>query len=110
MSANYENELIALRTGKNPPERSGECWAKDELEQLKLLYYSGAGFSEIALKLKRTEVAVFQQATKIGLLSQQCKPRKRTPKQSGDTACLCPGCTMTNCPNYGKECPCAGEL
>ena len=49
MSANYENELIALRTGKNPPERSGECWTKDELEQLKLLYYSGAGFSEIAL-------------------------------------------------------------
>ena len=49
MSTNYENELIALRTGKNPPERSGECWTKDELEQLKLLYYSGAGFSEIAL-------------------------------------------------------------
>ena len=110
MSANYENELIALRTGKNPPERSGECWTKDELEQLKLLYYSGAGFSEIALKLKRTEVAVFQQASKIGILSQQCKPRNRVPKQQSHTACLCPDCAMADCPNCGKECLYAGEL
>ena len=98
MSTNYENELIALRTGKNPPE------------QLKLLYYSGAGFSEIALKLKRTEVAVFQQASKIGILSQQCKPRNRVPKQQSHTACLCPDCAMADCPNCGKECLYAGEL
>lgn len=110
MPTNYENELIALRTGKNPPERSGECWTKEELERLKLLYYSGTGFSEIVLELKRTEIAVFQQAVKMGLLSQQCKPRKRIPKQPSDNVCLCPGCTVTNCPNCGKECSYAGEL
>ena len=110
MSANYEDELIALRTGKTPPQRSGECWSQEELVQLSRLYYSGAGFSEIALKLKRTEVAVFQQASKIGILSQQCKPRNRIPKQQRHTACLCPDCTIVDCPNCGKECPYAGEL
>ena len=39
MSTNYENELIALRTGKNPPERSGECWTKDELLQLHVQHF-----------------------------------------------------------------------
>ena len=73
--------LIALRTGEMPAERSGEYWSEEELQLLKRLYCEdGIDISDITLQLGRSELAVCQQLTKLGLLSPQGKPRARKKK------------------------------
>lgn len=36
-----EDQLIALRTGAKPAERSGEYWSKADIQLSKQLYYGG---------------------------------------------------------------------
>lgn len=45
----HNKELIALRTGERPPQRSGEYWTEDEVRQLTIMFESGMGISEIAI-------------------------------------------------------------
>ena len=111
---NGNKDLIALRTGQKPAQRSGEYWSKEELQQIENLYEEGVGMSDIALRFDRTEVAVFQQLGKMGLLSRQCRPRAH--KKKGEVklelpgGCHCPHCNVTECQNCGKECPYAGTV
>lgn len=104
-----EDQLIALRTGAKPAERSGEYWSKADIQLLKQLYYGGIGLSEIALQLGRSEVAVCQQLMKMGLLSAQGKPRIRRPKEPRPQ-CFCPVCLVNDCENCGRECSHAGTV
>lgn len=106
--SSYQEELIALRSGKKLPERSGDYWSADDLNTLEGLYWDGVSISEIALRMGRNEVATYQQLAKMGLLSSQCKPRNREKKKSR-AECLCPVCGVTHCQNCGKECPDAGR-
>lgn len=102
-----QNELIALRTGAKPAERSGEYWSKEDSALLGQLYAEGVGISEIALQLGRTEGAVCQQLIKMGLLTPQGRHRTRK-KEADETTelpcgCLCPHCSVKACQNCGKE-------
>ena len=74
---NYRKELRSLRTGKRPPQRSGEYWTGDEVQKLTTMFEEGIGISAIAVELDRTEVAIYQQLEKKGFLANQCKPRNR---------------------------------
>lgn len=105
------DDLIALRTGRKVPQRSGDYWSPEEQEKLKRCFLEdGAGLSEMALEFERTEIAIYQQLDKAGLLAQQCKSRNRRPKNSEKPRCSCPTCTVTSCQNCGKECPNAGGI
>ena len=94
--------LIALRTGEMPAERSGEYWSEEELQD-------GIDISDITLELGRSELAVCQQLTKLGLLSPQGKSRARKKKPL-TAQCLCPLCQVSDCAHCGKECPHAGTV
>ena len=103
---NENKDLIALRTRQKPAQRSGEYWSKEELQQIEDLYEEGVGMSDIALRFDRTEVAVFQQLGKMGLLSRQCRPRAHKQEKSElAEGCHCPTCKVKGCQNCGKECP-----
>lgn len=104
------DRLIALRTGKTVPQHSGDHWSPKELDEIKYCFLNGDGISEMAIKFGRTEIAIYQQLDKAGLLAQQCKPRNRRPKDPGKPQCLCPACSVTTCQNCGKECPYAGGI
>lgn len=111
---NHREALIALRTGQKPAQRSGEYWSKEEFRQIENLYDEGVSISDIALRFDRTEVAVFQQLGKMGLLSRQCRPRihkkKGEEKPEIPEECLCLYCTVKDCPNCRKECSHAGTV
>ena len=110
MTMNH-NDLIALRTGKKVPRRSGDYWPPEEQEKLRHCFLEdGDGLSEMALKFERSEIAIYQQLEKAGLLVQQCKPRNRRPKSPEEPRCFCPTCAVTACQNCGKECPNAGSI
>lgn len=104
-----QRQLIALRTGEAPAEHSGEYWSKEDSALLGQLYAEGVGISEIALRLGRSEMAVCQQLIKMNLFSSQGKPRNRK-KKGLMPECYCSICQVTNCANYGKECPHAGTI
>lgn len=104
-------DLVALRTGKKPAQRSGEYWSKEELQRIEDLYEEGVGMSDIALQFDRTEVAVFQQLGKMGLLSRQCRPcAHKQEKSELAGGCHCPTCQVKDCQNCGKEHPYAGTV
>lgn len=96
---NQRELLMAIRSGDLPSERSKEYWSDHEREELKRLYESGVGISEIALLLQRSENAVVQQLVAMGLLTPPGKQRAKTPKPP---KCHCPGDRISECPYYGK--------
>ena len=99
------NELIALRTGQKLPQRSGEYWDEKELEKLLSFFVEGYGISELAVLFGRTEIAIYQQLGRLGLLAPQCRPRSRRTKSVDIPQCSCPTCAVTDCKNCGKEGP-----
>lgn len=107
---NHRKALIALRSGECPPQRSGEYWSEDDLQKLTIMFESGDGISEIAIRLGRTEVAIYQQLEKKGYLSSQCKPRNRQKKERVIEDCLCPFCGNHSCVHCGKDCSHAGNV
>lgn len=104
-----QSQLIALRTGAKPAERSGEYWSKEDSQLLERLYTAGVGISEIALRLRRGEMAVCQQLIKTNLLSAQGKHRNRR-KKNLIPQCYCSICQVKDCVNNGKECTYAGTV
>jgi len=109
METNQE-ALAALRRGKAPPERSRDYWSKEDIETLTRSFWAYYGISQIALEMGRSEIAVFQKLLKMGLFDQQSSgPRPKRPKPE-NCGCLCPACSETDCPNYGKEQGNAGRI
>ena len=106
----HRKELRALRNGNRPPQRSGEYWTEDEVQQLTIMFEEGIGISEIAIELDRTEVAIYQQIDKKGFWAAQCKPRNRGKKERITADCLCPFCGNNTCKNCGKDCSHAGNV
>lgn len=107
---NHRKELLALRNGEQPPQRSGEFWTEDEVRQLTVMFESGTGISEIAIQLERSEISVYQQLEKRGFLSAQSKSRNRNKKERPIPGCLCPFCGNDSCKNCGKDCSHAGNV
>ena len=106
----HRKELIALRTGEKRPQRSGEYWTEEEQRSLQEMFEDGVDLSEIALRLGRNEIAIYQQLAKNGMLSQQCKSRTRRAKRQEGPSCLCSVCGVMSCTNCGKECSHAGNI
>ena len=80
-------------------EREGDFWTQEEREKLTRLFDSGAGLTDIAIQLQRTEPAVYQQAEKLDLYRRKEKPaRHRNDVLS--SSCLCDRCRLdvTSCP------------
>ena len=63
-----DNETVrSLRTRISRPERDNEYWTEEERQQLEEAFYAGEGITEIALRHKRSELAVVQQIEKMDL-------------------------------------------
>lgn len=110
MNAKQKKQLMELRTGKALPECSGNYWPDDLVHALDQDFsIEQFGISELALKYKRTEVAIYQQLQKRGLLKEQCQAnaRSRSPRCS---ECLCRKCFIMDCPNRREEYADAGRI
>ena len=98
-----QEALKALRSGKVQAEHAGNYWSKEDREQLCQLFHEDVGISLIAVRMGRTERAVFNQLDKAGLFDPQSKPRGRRAGNSVEQ-CLCPDCKVTTCQNRRKGC------
>lgn len=97
MKDKYKKEAIKnMRKTPYAQDRDRDCWTDDERNQLKKMFNAGEDLSEIALVLQRTELAICQQASVMGLYV-----RKRRPKaeQTG-CKCLCEKCSANK-----NDCP-----
>lgn len=61
MANNLQQSLRELRSHRKLPEREGEYWSDEEREDLSRKFNEGAGISEIAVALHRSEPAIMQQ-------------------------------------------------
>jgi len=68
----------------------GDFWSDDDNDRLRFLFNTGYGITEIALRLERSEPAVYQQIQKMALYERQRSAyrRKNTPRGG----CSCPNC------------------
>ena len=100
----YES-VRSLRNHKDQLEREGDYWSDEDRERLKDMFEDGVGITEIAIRLQRTEPAVFQQIEKLDLYRRKDRPRRR--RSLGKTcSCYCSICEVDprNCPhNPNKE-------
>lgn len=79
----------------------GAYWTDQEKDNLAKMFDCGAGISEIAVTLQRTEPAVFQQIEKMDLYQRKENPRRQRCFTK-EPACLCEDCQLapTLCPRY----------
>ena len=83
-----DNETVrSLRTRISRPERDNEYWTEEERQQLEEAFYAGEGITEIALRHKRSELAVVQQIEKMDLYERKVYPRRKKSEKS--PVCLC---------------------
>ena len=83
-------ELLDLRMGRKRPAHSGDSWSKEELQQLKDLFFEGVGISKLATMLGRTELAVVQKLKEMGAFEQQSRLRGPNRKPVLEVRCSCP--------------------
>ena len=87
-----ENEqIIAIRQQLVSNERHRVYWTEYEKQQLREMFASGIGITQMALLLQRSEMAIVNQLNALGLF-KKCRAPKKTKKE-----CLCPQCS-----HYGK--------
>ena len=97
MQDKYKKEAIKnMRKTPYAQDRDRDIWTEDERNQLKKMFNAGEDLSEIALVLQRTELAICQQASVMGLYV-----RKRRPKaEQAGCKCLCEKCSANK-----NDCP-----
>ena len=88
-----ELEMEMTRKMRSRTEKlghDGDFWSDDDKDRLKFLFNTGYGITEIALRLERSEPAVYQQIQKMSLYERQRSAyrRKNTPRGG----CSCPNC------------------
>ena len=100
----FSDAVKSLRNRNSRLEREGDYWAADEKERLQKMFDSGVGLSEIAIRLQRTEPAVFQQAEKMDLYHRKDHPRRRRNGKK-PYQCPCPTCGVDHslCPRHDNE-------
>ena len=100
-----EEAIKSMRNRNRRLDREGDYWSQEEKDRLRSLFDDGTGLSEIAIRLQRTEPAVFQQIEKMDLYQRKDYPqRRRSFARSG--SCLCRQCTADRsiCPlREGRE-------
>lgn len=100
-----EGFLEAVRNMRNHEgsmERAGEYWSDDDKLRLKEMFKLGIGISEIAIRLQRTEPAVYQQSEKMDLYNRKNNPKRRKISVSKTYSCHCPTCEVdpSLCPRH----------
>lgn len=94
MSPEVEREMIQRhRNGTIRFDREGEIWRDDEKRQVKIMFESGYGISEIAIAMERTEPAIMQQIEKMDLYQRAQNP-KRQRNSVKSAVCLCNVCSL----------------
>ena len=68
----------------------GEYWSDEEREKLSQKFNEGAGISEIAVALHRSEPAIMQQIEKLDLFDRKENPRRQ--RVTRQLNCLCGRC------------------
>ena len=94
----YTSAVRSLRNRTERLDREGDYWTKEEKQQLADMFAVARGITEIAVCIQRTEQAVIQQATKMGLY-RGCDSSKRQHKKN---PCRC-ACSHCHCPV--SKCP-----
>lgn len=99
----FLESIRSMRNHEGRLERAGDYWSDEERERLKEMFDAGIGISEIAIRLQRTEPAVFQQIEKMDLYQRKNRPRRR---KGTDRVCIChcPACEVDEClcPRYAE--------
>lgn len=106
----FQEAIRSMRNNEGRLERAGDYWSDEDRERLRQMFYEGIGISEIALRLQRTESAVFQQIEKMSLF---CKDKRRPRKDAcRNCSCHCPNCEVDKrlCPRYLAEQQGRGQL
>lgn len=108
MKQNNEQTIIIMRNRTKRLDREGDYWSDDEREQLQAMFSEGIGISEIAVRLQRTEPAIFQQIEKMDLYDRK-NNRLRSPRTPKPSSCLCGICQLDSaaCP---RVCTCPAVL
>ena len=99
-SQEYLETVKSMRKRTARLEREGDYWTQEEREKLARLFDSGAGLTDIAIQLQRTEPAVYQQAEKLDLYQRKEKPARHRNDPPPPSFCLCDRCRVdvTSCP------------
>ena len=90
MANNLQQSLRELRSHRKLPEREGEYWSDEEREDLSRKFNEGAGISEIAVALHRSEPAIMQQIEMRYLFDRKEKPLRQLAARQLN--CLCGRC------------------
>ena len=97
----FQEAIRNIRNNLSRLERAGDYWSEEDRERLKQMFGEGIGISEIAIRLQRTEPAVFQQSEKMDLFHRKDRPRRRKGSQRS-CKCHCSTCGVDKrcCPRY----------
>lgn len=90
MMNDKRQQLQKLRNRMIRPEREGEYWTENEVATLTRKFCEGAGISEIAVALRRSEPAIMQQIEKLDLFDRKENPRRQ--RVARQLNCLCGRC------------------
>ena len=95
-----QETTIAMRTGELTLSREGEYWTEEERTCLILWYEQGMGYTEMAIRLQRSENASAQQINLLKLRRQYPSKMRKHHKVIKASGCLCSECT-----NDPASCP-----
>lgn len=100
-------ELVARRSGYIELENYHAGWTPEEMDSMGKMFYDGIGISEIAIRLGRSEIAIFQK-----LNSEELFRRIRKPNGTHAVpTCKCSKCKLqTQCKNGGGQCTNKSEM
>ena len=88
-----EETIKSMRNRNRRLDREGDYWSQAEKDRLHNLFDEGIGLSEIAIRLQRTEPAVFQQIEKMDLYQRKSYPQRRRSSTRSES-CLCQQCKV----------------
>lgn len=89
-TAEYQETVRNMRHRTTRLDREGDCWTDNEKHRLRIMFNQGVGITEMAVRLQRSEPAVYQQIEKSDLYRRKEHP-KRKQKQKHHY-CLCNRC------------------
>ena len=88
-------KIQSIRLGMEKLKYECHNWTPKAEQILKDMYLSGHDYSDIALRLDRTETAIHGKLHQLGLLNiGENNTRKRQDRQERIPSCLCAKCNM----------------
>ena len=88
-----QKKTVAMRNGEIKMKKDRDYWSDDERQTLRIEFGIGTPVNEIALRLERSETAVYQQIQQMDLYiraPENTRKRRSVPKEH---VCLCSVCS-----------------